>query len=313
MMNLLVTGATGFIGNSLFERLLVESSYTPVAATRTDNINKSPYVSVGDISADTNWSIALSGIEVVIHAAGRAHISDETHDKSLVEYRRVNTEGTLNLAYQAADKGIRRLVFISSIGVSGELSDQPFREQDTPNPVNPYTISKLEAEQGLREIAAETGMEVVIIRPPLVYGSQAPGNFYRLLHMISQSFPMPFGAIHNRRSFVALDNLVDLIVTCIDHPAAANQIFLAADGEDLSTTVLLQKIGKAMGKSTRLIPVPVGLLKLVASMLGKKAVAERLCGSLQVDISKARELLGWEPPISVDEGLRRAVEGFKKK
>ena len=288
----MLTGATGFIGKALLECLVTDTSYTPVAAIRGNYIDfpyNVPSIPIGDISPVTDWSEALSGTEFVIHTAGRAHVLKETADNPLVEYRRINTECTLNLARQAANLGIRRFVFISSIGVNGNYNIRPFTEQDIPNPVEPYAISKLEAEQGLREIAAETGMDVVIIRPPLVYGPEAPGNFGRLMRVVYKGIPLPLGAIHNKRSFVALDNLVDLIVTCIEHPAAANQTFLAGDGEDLSTTDLLRRIGEALGKPARLIPVPARLLMAAAAMLGKRDVAQRLLVSLQVDISKTRE------------------------
>jgi nucleoside-diphosphate-sugar epimerase len=203
---------------------------------------------------------------------------------------------------------VKRFLFISSIGVNGNINTRPFTEDDEPNPAEPYALSKWEAEQGLWEIQRETGMEVVIIRPPLVYGPNAPGNFGSLMRWVEKGLPLPLGAIDNQRSLVALDNLVDLIITCIDHPAAANQVFLAGDGEDLSTTELLRGVARAMGKSAHLIPVPPSLLMLGATLLGKKAVAQRLLGSLQVDISKARRLLGWQPPVSVEEGLRRCFD-----
>jgi len=228
----------------------------------------------------------------------------------LAEYRRVNVDGTLNLARYAVEAGVKRFVFISSIKVNGEqiAPGRPFTCDDTPTPKDPYAISKLEAEQGLQQIALETGMEVVIIRPPLVYGPGVKGNFASMIKLVEKGLPLPFGAIDNRRSLVGLDNLVDLIITCIDHPNAANQVFLVSDGEDLSTSGLLRRVAKAMGKPSRLIPVPAGLLQLGATVLGKKAIGQRLLGSLQVDISSTRERLDWTPPVSVDEGLRRCFE-----
>jgi len=203
---------------------------------------------------------------------------------------------------------VKRFVFISSIGVNGNISTRPFRVGDQPNPAEPYAQSKWEAEQGLMKLAAETSMEVVIIRPPLVYGPDAPGNFGSLVRWIEKGVPLPLGAIHNKRSLVGIDNLVDLIIHCLDHPAAANQVFLAGDGEDISTPELLRGVGRAMGKPARLIPVPAGLLQFGATLLGRKAMAQRLLGSLQVDISKTRELLDWKPPYTVEEGLRRCFE-----
>ncbi len=231
-------------------------------------------------------------------------------DDPLLEYRKVNVDGTLNLARQAAEAGIRRFIFVSSIKVNGEQTtlDQSFTADQVPAPQDAYGISKLEAERALQGLAKETGMEVVIIRPPLVYGPGVKGNFAMMIKLLDKRLPLPLGAINNKRSLVALDNLVDLIITCINHPAAANQVFLAGDGKDLSTSELLREIGKAMGKPARLIPVPSGLLMFGAGLLGKKAIAQRVLGSLQVDNSKARNLLGWEPPISVEEGLRRCFD-----
>jgi len=271
-------------------------------------------VQVGDLAACADWSGALGDVSVVVHAAARVHVMDDTVINPLAEFRRVNVDGTLNLARQAAASGIRRFIFISSIKVNGESTPlgHPFTTEDTSGPQDPYGISKHEAELGLRQLATETGMEVVIIRPPLVYGPGVKANFQSMMRWLQRGIPLPFGAIHNKRSLVALDNLVDLIITCLDHPAAANQTFLAADGEDLSTTELLRRMGHALGKPARLIPVPASLLEAGAALLGRRDMAQRLCGSLQVDISKAKPLLGWSPPISVDEGLRRAAQGFLK-
>jgi nucleoside-diphosphate-sugar epimerase len=237
---------------------------------------------------------------------------DDTSSDPLVEFRKVNLDGTLALARQASAAGVRRFIFISSIKVNGEgtAPTQPYKAGDDSAPLDPYGVSKLEAEQGLRALATDTGMEVVIIRPVLVYGPGVKANFLNMMRWLHKGVPLPFGAIHNRRSLVALDNLVDLIVTCIDHPAAANQTFLVSDGEDLSTTELLRRMGTALGKPARLLPVPSWLLETGAAMLGKQALSQRLCGSLQVDISKTRELLNWTPPVSVDEALRKTAKHF---
>lgn len=301
----LVTGANGFVGNALCARLKAEGR-KPRCAVRTQTQNENS-IAVGDIGPNTEWTKALHGIDTVIHTAARAHIMRDEVPDPLAKYRKVNVDGTLNLARQAVQAGVQRFIFISSIGVNGNQSTTPFTEQDTPVPHDLYAISKFEAEQGLQQLAQETGMEVVIIRPPLVYGPNAPGNFGSLVRWVEKGIPLPLGAIHNKRSLVALDNLVDLIVTCIDHPAAANQVFLAGDGEDVSTTELLRGVAKAMGKPARLIPVPASILTLGATLLGKKAVAQRLLGSLQVDISKAREVLGWEPLINLETGLKKAI------
>ena len=313
---LLLTGSTGFLGVALARRLNDDVRYQLVTAVRHETAklaSGSQPIIVGDLGANTDWTQALSGVEVVIHTAARVHIMNDSADDPLGEFRKVNVDGSLNLARQAASANVKRFIFISSIKVNGEstVTGKPFTTEDQPNPVDPYGISKWETEVGLLQVAKETGMEMVIIRPPLVYGPGIKANFLNLMRWVNSGVPLPLGAIHNKRSLVALDNLVDLIVTCIGHPSAANQTFLVSDGEDLSTTELLYRIGKALGKPVRLIPFPVSLLIFAASLLGKKAVIQRLCSSLQVDISKTRKLLEWERPISVDEGLRRAVEGFK--
>ena len=267
---------------------------------------------VGRIDDGTNWRGVLPGCEVVIHLAARVHVMNDTVADPLTAFRVVNVEGTLSLARQAAAAGVKRFVFISTVKVNGEatLPGQRFTADDMPAPQDAYSVSKMEAEQGLRELSAQTGMEVVFIRPPLVYGPGVKANFAAMMRWLRRGIPLPLGAIHNRRSLVALDNLVDLIITCLTHPAAANQTFLVSDGEDLSTTQLLRRMGAALGKPARLIPVPVSILKLGAALVGKPELAQRLCGSLQIDMSKTRELLGWTPPFSVDEGLKKAAEGY---
>jgi len=266
---------------------------------------------VGNIDGTTGWSKALQSAEAVIHLAARVHVMRESVADPLAEFRRVNTEGTLNLARQAATAGVRRFIFLSTIGVNGNstLYGKVFAPTDTPSPHDPYSLSKYEAEIGVRSIAKSTGMEVVIIRPPLVYGANAPGNFGKLTRLIAKSLPLPLASINNLRSFVGIDNLVDFIITCLEHPAAANETFLVSDGEDLSTPDLIRRMARAMNRPARLLPVPVWALQAGASLLGKGDEVQRLCGNLQVDISKARKLLRWNPPISVDEGLRRAVGG----
>ncbi|OXY81887.1 UDP-glucose 4-epimerase family protein [Oceanimonas doudoroffii] len=309
--NVLVTGATGFVGQALLNQVLKHEKFHLSAALRADcGFDMCRALMVGNFSENTNWSAALTDQHIVIHTAARAHIMKDEVAEPLAEYRKVNVEGTLNLARQAAGAGVKRFIFISSIKVNGEQTslNKPFTTEDAPAPEDAYGISKLEAEQGLQQLAAKTGMELVIIRPPLVYGPGVQGNFARMVWLAKKGLPLPLGAIHNKRSLVALDNLVDLIITCIDHPAAANQVFLAGDGQDVSTTELLRGVARAMDTPCRLVPVPVGLLQLGATMLGKKAMAQRLLGSLQVDISKARKVLGWEPPLSVEQGLKRCFD-----
>lgn len=308
---ILVTGVTGFIGMTLARRI-TRKGYSVMGAVRRRVEGSIPFepVVVGQIGRATEWADALAGVAVVVHAAARVHVVADTEQNPLDAYREVNVEGTRRLAEQAAAVGVNRFVFLSSVKVNGEETTpgSPFRSDDAPAPEGAYGQSKWEAEQALMEVAERTAMEVVIIRPPLVYGAGVKGNFATMMSWIAKGVPLPLGALDNRRSLVALDNLVDLISVCIDHPAAANQVFLAGDGADLSTTNLLRRVAKAMDRSALLMPVPPSLLKIGAVMLGKGDMARRLLGSLQVDISKTRDVLDWEPPISVDEGLRRAVE-----
>jgi len=306
----LVTGAQGFVGLPL-SAALVKLGYQVRGAVRGNFQDKEGQetLSVGDINGDTVWSEVLADVSVLIHLAARVHVMNEMTDDPLAEFRKINVEGTLNLARQAFKAGVSRFIYISSIKVNGEFTEpgRPFRADDAPQPMDPYGISKREAEDGLRQLAEETGLEVVIIRPPLIYGLGVKANFLSMMRWLHKGIPLPLGSINNARSLVALDNLVDLIVTCIQHPAAANQTFLVSDGEDVSTTDLLKKTALAMGIKARLIPVPDILIKAGGKLLGKGDVVQRLCGNLQVDITKAQQLLGWAPPISVEEGLRRAV------
>ncbi|VVQ25311.1 N-acetyl-alpha-D-glucosaminyl-diphospho-ditrans, octacis-undecaprenol 4-epimerase [Pseudomonas fluorescens] len=311
-----LTGATGFVGGATL-KCLVAGNYTVIAALRNGSQllqSKVSTIHVDSIDGATSWDNGLTGVDVVIHAAARVHVMNDTETDPLAAFRRVNVEGTVNLARQAASAGVRRFVFISSIKVNGESTDLGIRysPEDTPAPADPYGISKMEAEERLRELAVETGMEVVIIRPVLVYGPGVKANFQSMMRWLDKGIPLPFGAIHNSRSLVALDNLVDLIVTCISHPAAANQTFLVSDGEDLSTTQLLRKIALALGRTARLVPIPAGVLRGVATLLGRKALSNRLCGSLQVDISKTRSLLGWTPPVSADDALKATAQHFQE-
>ena len=367
----LVTGATGFVGRAVVRQLAnTVGAQRVVAAVRgaacTPGLpdalpNALPtaadasgpgwpdgikVITVGDLDSTTDWSAALAGVTTIIHCAARVHVMTDSSADPLLLYRRVNVEGTLALAQQAAAAGVKRLVFVSSIKVNGEATGAhtgrvvhcagdlvaapgkteaasakaattsgeidiafAFSEATPPAPVDAYGVSKLEAEQALFALGRETGLEIVVVRPPLVYGPGVKANFQTLITVVRKGIPLPLAAVrHNRRSLIALDNLANLLITCARHPLAANQVFLASDGEDLSTAELLQRLARAMGKPTRLFYVPEWILSFSARVLGKQQATQRLLGSLQVDSSKARNLLGWVPPVSVDEGLRRAVE-----
>jgi nucleoside-diphosphate-sugar epimerase len=311
-MKILVTGATGFVGSEVAKQLLAKD-LDVIATVRSDNSALPEGVQrfvAGDFAEPINWASALPDVDVIIHTAARVHIMDDSVVDPLTEFRKVNVDGTLNLARQAVEAGVKRFIFISSIKVNGEMTlvDQPFKPNDNYKPTDPYGLSKYEAEQGLLAIAEEAGMEVVIIRPPLVYGPNVKANFSAMMKWINRGVPLPFGAIDNQRSLVALENLVSFIIHCIDHPQAANEVFLISDGEDVSTTTLLRKVAFAFGKKPNLIPVPVGLMTFVAKLVGKGDIANRLFGSLQVDSSKARDLLGWQPVVTMDEQLAKMVE-----
>lgn len=309
----LVTGAGGFVGEAVVFRLLLDRNFIPVAgvrgATRLSGLCQIVQLELGDSSSLP----VMDGVQVVVHAAARVHVMSDTTMDALAEFRRVNVDGTVQLALKAAASGVRRFVFISSIKVNGERTgfERPFSADMRPTPTDPYGISKLEAENALLKIAADTGMEVVIIRPPLVYGPGVKANFLSMIRWLDKGIPLPLGAIRNQRSLVAIGNLVDLVVTCVDHPGAAGNTFLVSDGADVSTTQLLQCIARALDKKAWLLPVPAWLLNLAALCIGRKAIAQRLCESLQVDISRTRELLGWTPPVSREKALRQTADHYR--
>lgn len=309
---ILVTGASGFVGEAVVFRLLLDKKFIPIAAARGATRLNGLCTVVPFELTDSKALPNLNDVQVVIHAAARVHVMNETAVDALTEFRKVNVEGTLRLARRAAESGVKRFIFISSIKVNGESTvlGKPFKADDLPVPVDPYGVSKHEAEEALKQLSFDTGMEIVIIRPPLVYGPGVKANFLSMLSWLNKGIPLPLGAIGNQRSLVAIGNLVDMIVTCIEHPAAANQIFLVSDGDDLSTSQLLRCLASALGKKVWLLPLPEWLLKLAASAIGQRTVAQRVCGSLHVDIDKNRKLLGWAPPIKVEAAMRQTARQY---
>lgn len=315
-MRVLVTGPAGFVGAKLL-KVLAEKEYIDVlAATHRQPIDcPAPVRTLKNclVSASMDWRTHLSGVNVVIHTAARVHIMNDPASNPLEAFRAVNVQGTMRLAEQAAEMGVKRFIFISSVKVNGEETsyDEAYTPDAVPAPVDPYGVSKMEAELELRVLADRTGMEIVIIRPVLVYGPGVKANFLKMMQWLDTGVPLPFGAIHNRRSLVALDNLVDLIVLCMDHPGAANQTFMVSDGEDLSSSELLRRMAHALNKPARLFPVPARLLRLCACLLGKPHLSQRLCGSLRVDIRKTRDILGWKPVVTVDSALKEVAAHFQ--
>ena len=310
--NILVTGATGFLGKPLVTELVAEGFTVSALVRSAESIlpNQVTKLVGGDLTIISDRRPLLHNIDIVIHVAARAHIMNDEAANPLAEFRKVNTQATLQLAKQAAEQGVKRFIFISSVKVNGEMthSNEPFQPDDDFVPDDPYGLSKYEAEQGLLVLAKKTGMEVVIIRPPLVYGPGVRANFASMMKWVKRGIPLPFGAIHNQRSFIALDNLISFIILCIDHPNAANEIFLISDGEDLSTTELLQKLSGAFSRKILLLPIPVSWMSFVAKLVGKGDITTRLFSSLQVDSSKADELLGWQPVISMDAQLKKTTD-----
>jgi nucleoside-diphosphate-sugar epimerase len=313
-----VTGASGFVGQALCAELL-DRGYSVRAVVRSENAlqlrdnNGLEVVAVGEIGANTDWTKALIDTDCVIHCAARAHVMHETAVDALAAYRAVNVAGTRRLAEQAQEFSVKRMIYLSSIKVNGEQTQfsRQFKASDNAAPEDPYGISKWEAEQVLWEVAAKSVLEIAVVRPPLVYGPGVKGNFLTLLRWLDRGLPMPFGAVHNRRSLVGIDNLIDLLITCVNHPGSVNQTFLVSDDEDLSTGELMRRLGKELDKPARLLSVPLALLEFAASLLNKRDIAQRLLGNLQVDISKTKELLGWSPPDNVDEGLRKTAEWYQ--
>jgi len=312
---ILVTGANGFIGKPVWSEL-VKAGFQVKCAVRKLNhpINKhcTKIVEVGDIGPETDWTNALKSITTIVHLAARVHMMKDSAIEPLSEFRKMNVNATEHLATMAAKAGVKRLVFMSTVKVNGEQTrDKPFTESDLPHPDDPYAISKWEAEQALLKVSNETGLEVVILRPPLVYGPGVQANFLRLLQIVDRNIPLPFLNIKNKRSFIYLGNLVDAIIACCTHPNAKGETFLVSDGEDASTAELVRMIAIAMGKKAKLFPFPQSLLSIIGTLTGKKAELNRLFGSLCIDSSKIRKVLNWKPPISMRDGIQETIKWYK--
>ena len=314
-MNILITGATGFIGQRLIQNLLTDSQHHICVLSRKSHHHLPPQVKAIQISAingNTDYDAHLQGIDVIVHLAARVHKMDDTGDASYPAYKETNVDGTQRLAEQAAKAGVKRFIYLSSIKVNGESTQpgKPFTADDEVHPTDPYAVSKHQAELALQSLAQSSSLEYVIIRPPLVYGPGVKANFQKLMAIVNRGVPLPLGAIGNYRSLVSIDNLVNLIRSCIDHPAAANQVFLVSDDNDLSTTELLRNLATAMSRPSRLIPFPTSLLALAARVFRKHEVAKRLLSNLQVDINKTKNLLGWHPVISQQEGFKQTAQDY---
>jgi nucleoside-diphosphate-sugar epimerase len=309
MSNFLITGANGFIGKVLIKRLSQDGHLVSALVRKKIEV---PYSNetflIPSINAKTNWAELLKDRDVVIHLLARVHIMNDKASDPLMEFRKINVDVTIALAKEAARQGIKRFVFLSSVKVNGEsTSDHPFSETNLVHPQDAYAISKWEAEEALRQISKETGMEIVIIRSPLVYGPNVKANFLKMMQYVKQGIPLPLGSIQNKRSLIGIDNLVDFITTTISHPKAANQTFLISDDEDISTTNLLRRIGECMEKPARLIPISPKILSFLFKIIGRQDFGDRLLGSLEIDITKAKKLLAWSPPLTLNEGLRASV------
>jgi nucleoside-diphosphate-sugar epimerase len=319
-MTTLVTGGSGLIGRALISALVRNDIDVRTAIRQQGNSGADGSTRristriIGDIGPATDWTTALEGVKSVVHLAARVHVMNETAKNPLAEFRHVNTLGTSRLAVMAAQAGVRRLVYVSTVKVNGDATyGRPFHEDDRPQPSDPYAISKWEAEQELTRISAETGMQIVIVRPPLVYGPGVGGNFLTMLKWIDHGIPLPLASVVNQRSLVGLDNLVSLLMTCLSHPGASGEVFLASDREDMSTPELFRRTAQALGKSPHVFPFPVGMLRLTATVLKKAEACDRLCGSLAVDSTKARRVLGWNPVSSVDDELHRTADWYLRR
>ncbi|HTP96267.1 MAG TPA: NAD-dependent epimerase/dehydratase family protein [Burkholderiales bacterium] len=308
----LVTGAGGFIGSGLCTTARARGARIVRLVRRPQPAEPDRMTRVADLGAESDWPALLDGIGAIVHLAGPAHVPFGSDAAALAQLRRVNVEGTARLARAAAAAGVRRLVFVSTIKVNGETTPaQPFTERDAPDPRDAYAVSKWEAEQALAEVAAGSRLEIVVLRPPLVYGPGVKANFLALLRAVDRGWPLPLGAIDNRRSLVYLDNLIDAILLCLEHPAAAGKTYLVSDGEDISTPELVRKLAHALDRPARLFPVPVALLRAAGAITGRRDAVERLTGSLQIDGSAIRRELGWRPPATLHEGFAATARGYR--
>lgn len=305
-----MTGANGFVGTALVRQLVLQNYHVRAAVRRHQKHEAISYTLVGEVDAETNWAVALENVDVVIHLAARVHVMRDTAKNPLDEFRKVNVEGTRHLAESAAKSGVTRFVYVSSAKANGDELDTVYSELDKPNPQDDYGVSKWEAEKALHEISAITGMEIVIIRPPLVYGAGVKGNFSQMMTVLAKGLPLPFASVKNSRSLIYVDNLVDAIIACIKHPAAAGQTYLVSDGEDVSTPDLLRKLSFSMGKPAKLLSFSMVLILFAGRLLGKSDQINRLSGNLQVDSSKIRRELNWHPPYAMDEGLKATAKQF---
>jgi len=311
-MRILVTGASGFVGTALLPALRERGHVVRVALRRTVAGLGDEQVMVGDLGPDTDWREAVAGVDAVVHLAARVHVMHESSSDPLAEFVRANVDGSLALARAASAAGVRRFVYLSSIKVNGEgTNGAPFTERAAPAPVDPYGESKARAEASLRALEREAGLEVVVLRPPLVYGPGVKANFLQLMHWVDRGMPLPFGSVHNRRSLVFVGNLADALVACCEHPAAAGRTFLVCDGNDLSTRDLIERLAVALGRPARLVPLPARLLQLAAMLTGRRAQADRLLGSLRIDASALRETLGWQPPFDADRAFALTADWYR--
>lgn len=311
-MRILVTGATGFVGHALCKSLGAVDQYNVVGTSRRDvSFDEDvDVININDVVSFSDWENVLNGIDVVVHTIGRAHVLNEKGNDPISEFRRINTDATLQIARAAAKVGVKRFIFLSSIKVNGENSvpGVPFTSQDREQPESPCGLSKFEAEQGLLDVAQQSDMDVVIVRLPLVYGAGVKANFQSLIRIVSKGMPLPLGKVtDNRRSFIFLGNLIDFIKLCVVHPEAANEVFLVSDDDDMSTVTLIKRLSVAMNTSAVLLPLPLSFFECVMNIMNKRGMYQRLCGSQQLDISKAKELLGWVPPYSVEEGIQKTI------